>query len=307
MKQALESNLQLLNVKDITPNRLISQDRDRTALATSIPKHGILQNIAVRPRPKRRAKYELIFGEGRWREAKRNGQKKIWALVRECSDLELLKLAGQENFARTNPSPIQEGQLLKQLRDLGCSTRELASEFNISVGQVVERIKLIEILPEKAKRAIESGRVAATTLEYVRSTVKDPQMQAQVFETVVQKDLDLDSTVQLVKGIQPTDEVYEKAGQFQDSSIHSSKNNETKLKTEDVSFAIEVQHGKVVLGSDGSVLVRDSENHRDRNLPEELNKAWLKLREGDGVEFSFRYRTSVHAVNSGGDEYQAHV
>jgi ParB/RepB/Spo0J family partition protein len=294
-----KGELRLLNTKDLVRNNLIDQDRDRSLLASSVARYGILQNILVRPHPKRKRKFEIISGVGRWEQAKRSGQKQIWAFLIECSDLELLKLAGQENFARSNPSPIQEGQLLKELRDLGCTTRELATEFGISVGQVVERIKLIEILPEKAKRAIESGRVATTTFEYVRSTVKDPQMQAQVFETVVQKDLDLDSTVQLVKGIQPTDEVYEKAGQFQDSSIHSCKNNETKLKTEDVSFTIEVQHGKVVLGSDGSVLVRDSENHRDRNLPEELNKAWLKLREGDGVEFSFRYRTSVHAVNSG--------
>ena len=261
-------------------------------------RYGILQNILARPHPKRKGKFEIVSGLGRWEQAKRSRQKQIWALVVECSDLELLKLAGQENFARNNPDPIQEGQLLKQLRDLGCSTRELAREFGISVGQVVERIKLVEILPEKAKRAIESGRVTATTLEYVRSTVKDPQMQVQVFEIVVQKNLDLDSTVQLVKGLQPTDEVLEKAAQFQDSDIHSSKNNETKPKTETVSFTIEVQHGRVVLSSDGSVFVRDSENHRDRNLPEELSKAWLKLREGDGVEFSFRQRTSVHGVNS---------
>ena len=261
-------------------------------------KYGILQNILARPHPKRKGKFEIISGLGRWEQAKRTGQKQISALVIECSDLELLKLAGQENFARSNPNAIQEAQLLKQLRDLGCSTREMAAEFGISNGQVSERIKLIEILPEKAKRAIESGRVTATTCEYIRSAVKDPQMQSQVFETVVQKNLDLDSTVQLVKGLQPTDEVLEKAVQFQDSDIHSSKNNENKPKTEDISFTITVQHGRVILGSDGSMCVRDSDNHRDRNLPQELNKAWLKLREGDGVEFSFRHRTSVHGVNS---------
>ena len=160
--------LRLLMTKDIVPNSLVDQDRDRTLLDGSIAKHGILQNIAVRPHPKRRGKYEIIFGGGRWEQAKENGIREIWALVRDCSDLELLELAGQENFARSNPSPIQEGELLKQLRDCGRTTRQLAAQFNISVGQVTERIKLVEILPEKAKRAIESGRVTATTLEYVR-------------------------------------------------------------------------------------------------------------------------------------------
>jgi ParB/RepB/Spo0J family partition protein len=286
-----QQELMLLNVRDIVPNSLIAQKRDRALLATSIRKHSILQNIAVRPHPKRRGRFEIIFGLGRWEQAKQIGRKQIWALVRECSDIELLKLAGQENFARSNPSPVQEGELLKKLRDLGCSTRELADEYGISVGQVVERIKLVEALPLKAKRAIDSGKVATSTFEFVRSSIRDATTQAQVFETVIQKDLDLDSTVQLVRGMKATSELYEKAEAFRSP-------NATKPRTEDLTFTIEAKQSQVIRGSNGSLLVRDSENHRDRDLPEELRKAWLKLQPGDFVEFSFRHTTSVHIVNS---------
>jgi ParB family chromosome partitioning protein len=283
-----------LNVKDIRPNTLIDQERNRSNLAASVGKYGVLENIAVRPHPKRRGKFEIIFGLGRWEQVKRTGGKYIWATVRQCSDIELLKLAGQENFARSNPSPIQEGELLKKLRDLGCSTRNLASDFDVSIGQVVERIKLVEALPQKAKNAIESGRVATSTFEYVRSNIKDPEMQAQVIKKVIKKKLDLDSTMQLVKGVQATSEVYEKAEEFRSP-------NRTKAKTEDLTFIIEARQSQVVRGAEGSLLVRDSENHRDRDLPEELRQAWLKLREGDLVEFSFRHTTNVHTVNTEAD------
>ena len=280
-----------LNTTDIMPNTLIDQERDRTLLASSVARFGILQPPMVRPHPKHHGKYEIVYGQGRWEAARKARLKQIWVIIRECSDLELLKLAGQENYARSNPSPIQEGQLLKQMRDLGSSTRELATEFNISVGQVVERIKLVEVLPEKAKKAISQGRVAASTFEYVRSNVKDPITQAQVFETVVKKDLDLDSAIELVRGVQATSQLYEKAEEFRGP-------NTTKTKTEDITFIIELRQSQVVPGPDGSLLIRDSENHRDRDLLEELRKAWQKVKPRDLVQFSFRHTTSVHNVNS---------
>ncbi len=287
----MKEKLCRLNTKDIIPNTLIDQGRDRTLVSNSVARFGILQPPMVRPHPKRPGKYEIVYGQGRWEAAKKAKLKQIWALVRECDDLELLKLAGQENYARSNPSPIQEGQLLKQRRDLGSSTRELASEFNISVGQVVERIKLVETLPQKAKDAIESGRVATSTFEYVRSNIKDPEMQVQVFETVIKKDLDLDSAIELVKGVQATSQLYEKAGEVRSP-------NTTKAVPEDLTFIIKVRQSQVIRSVNGTLLVRDSENHRDRDLPEELRQAWLKLREGDLVEFSFRHTTSVHIVNA---------
>jgi len=287
----MKEELVRLNVKDIMPNSLINQDRDRTVLSSSVAQYGVLEPFLVRRHRTRRGKYEIVYGQGRWEAAKKAGVKQIWVLVRDCNDLELLKLAGQENFARSNPSPIQEGELLRKLRDLGCSIRELANEFNISTGQVVERIKLVEVLPEKAKRAINQGRVAASTFEYVRSNVKDPTTQAQVFETVVQKDLDMDSAIELVKGVQPTSEVYEKAEEFRSPIT-------TKTKTEDITTIIETKQSRVIRGADGSLLVRDSQNHRDRDLPEELRQAWLTLQEGDLVEFSFRHTRSVHTVNT---------
>jgi ParB/RepB/Spo0J family partition protein len=285
------SNLQLLNVKDIRPSSLIDQDRDRSALASSVASRGILQNIMVRPIKK--GKYEIVFGLGRWQEAKRRGQKKIWALVRECTDKELLLYNAAENFARSNLPPIQEGHLLKQLHDAGYSARQLENELGISDSQIIQRIKLVEVLPDKAKKAIDSGRLRPSTFEYVRTAVKDPELQAQVIDTVVKRDLDLDSTMQIVEGIHATDEVCKKSEPFKDPN---AKNNAAKPKIEDTTFTIEVKQSRVIRGSDGSVLVQDSENHRDRNLPEDFRKAWLKVRENDLVEFLFRHTTSVNAA-----------
>jgi ParB/RepB/Spo0J family partition protein len=288
-----EGELQLLNVFDIIPSQLVKQDRDRSALATSVKRHGVLQNIMVRPHPKRHGKYELVFGLGRWEEAKRSGQKQIPAIVRQCNDKELLLYNAIENFSRSNLSEIQEGQLLKELQDAGYSTRALEEELGISDSQIVQRIKLFKILPNKAKRAIESHQVSPSAFEYVTSTVKDPEMQSKVIETMVERQLDLDSTIQLVRGIEPTDQIYKSSEQFNDQN--DSRNNAVEPKT--VTFLIDLNHGVVVKGEHGSILVRDSKGHRDRNLAEELQKAWLRLQPGDIVTLSFKHTTKTPAYN----------
>ena len=288
-----EAPPQLLNVADIFPSQLVKQDRDRSVLAASVKRHGVLQNIMVRPHPKRRGKYELVFGRGRWEEAKRNGQKQIYAIIRQCSDKELLLYNAIENFSRSNLSEIQQGELLKTLHDKGYSTRALEKEIGISHSQIVQRIKLVEVLPDKAKRAIESHRVAPSTFEYVTGTVKDPEMQAKVIETVVQKELDLDSTIQLVRGILPTDKIYERSEKPDDEN--DSRTSTVEPKT--VTFLIELLNGVVVKDGHGSIVVRDSKGHRDRNLPEELQKAWLRLQPDDIVTFSFKHTTKPPGYN----------
>ena len=288
-----ESGPQLLNVADIIPSQLVKQDRDRSMLASSVKRHGVLQNIMVRPHPKRRGKYELVFGRGRWEEAKRSGQKQISAIIRQCNDKELLLYNAIENFSRSNLSEIQQGELLKKLYDAGFTLRALEKELGISDSQIFQRIKLVEVLPDKAKRAIESHRVAPSTFEYVTSTVKDPEMQAKVIETVVDQQLDLDSTIQLVRGIEPTDQVYKDSEQFNDRN--DSRISAAEPKT--VTFLIELQHGVVVNDVHGSILVRDSKGHRDRNLAEELQKAWLRLQPGDIVIMNFKHTMKTTASN----------
>jgi hypothetical protein len=205
-----------------------------------------------------------------------------------------------ENFGRSNLSAIQEGELLKQLHDAGYSTRALEKEIGISDSQIVQRIKLVEVLPEKAKRAIESHRVAPSTFEYVTSTVKDPEMQAKVIETVVQRELDLDSTIQLVRGIEPTDKIYEGSEKFNDQD--DSRTSTVEPKT--VTFLIELHKGVVVSDGHGSILVRDSKGRRDRNLAEELQKAWLRLQPDDIVTLSFKHTTKTPAYNGSTEEVE---
>ena len=85
-----------LNTTDIMPNTLIDQERDRTLLASSVARFGILQPPMVRPHPKHHGKYEIVYGQGRWEAARKARLKQIWVIIRECSDLELLKLGAAE-------------------------------------------------------------------------------------------------------------------------------------------------------------------------------------------------------------------
>jgi ParB/RepB/Spo0J family partition protein len=278
--------LRLLNVKDMLPTSLVSQDRDRTVLTGSVSTHGILQNPCARPHPKRKEKWEIVFGAGRWKEAKRAGIKQLWVLIVECDDKELLLLNAIENFGRTNLTRSQQAELFRKLLEAGYSTRELEKLLGISDSQIVQVTKTDDVLSEQARKAVDEGLIAPSIFEVAR-TVKDPVLQGQVINDIVKKDLGLDSTIQLVKGVQPTSEAYA------NSPEEYKQPKKSAIQPEDLTFLVQVEHGLVVEGEDGSMLVRDAENHRDRDLIEELRKAWLKLREGDSVEFLFRHTTSL--------------
>jgi ParB/RepB/Spo0J family partition protein len=284
----------------------------------SIERDGLQQPMKVRPISKK--KYQAIFGDGRLEAAKALHMKTIPVIIEKCSEEEALIKHGVENLCRNDWSEVEQGEYFALvIKQTGMTYREMERFFQVSRSLISERIALYEKLTPKAKKAVAKRKISASAVEYALH--KLPEKHAlQAIETAVENNLDLDGVITHVNAIKPTVEVHEKAKALPSHSSpelreqppnskpepesrsteqfkgSGSKNNSAKPRTEDVSFTLEVNRSKVVRDSSGLLIVQDSENHRDRNLLDEFRRAWLKLREGDLVEFLFRHTTSVNGA-----------
>jgi ParB family transcriptional regulator, chromosome partitioning protein len=128
-----------LPVDAIRPNpshpRREFDDRALDELAESIRTWGQLQPVIVR-HDRLNGGYELVCGERRWRAHRRAGLPTIWAIEREASDAESLRLALVENIQRVGLSPTEKLAALDQLAEFVqlLGLRRTATQFHIDPG-----------------------------------------------------------------------------------------------------------------------------------------------------------------------------
>jgi hypothetical protein len=90
--------VQLIAVDDIDPSPLNRGSRDIDELAVSVREHGVQQPIKVRPQG---ARFEIVYGERRFRAAKKVGLKEVPATVEYLTEEEAHTLRVLENACRT--------------------------------------------------------------------------------------------------------------------------------------------------------------------------------------------------------------
>lgn len=149
-----------LPIHSIHPNpfqpRQQFRDEELQALADSIKMHGLLQPVLVRPKDEG---YELVAGERRWRAAQLAGLTEIPAIVRHCSDDELLALALIENLQREDLNPLEEAQAYKTLMErFGLTQEVIAERVGRSRAAVANTLRLLN-LPEPIKQALRDGTI----------------------------------------------------------------------------------------------------------------------------------------------------
>lgn len=140
-------------------------------LAKSIEAHGVLQPVLVRPSsdPKRKQKWELVYGHSRFRAAKIAGLKAIPASARELTDRQVLEVALVENCRRSDVQPLEEAEAYRELHEKhGLKVEEIAEQVGTSKEYVYARMKLCE-LSEAGKNALAEGALTASSaLEVAR-------------------------------------------------------------------------------------------------------------------------------------------
>jgi ParB family transcriptional regulator, chromosome partitioning protein len=150
-----------LLVDEISPNRLQPRsyfdDTKLEELVTSIEEHGVLQPVVVQ---KTDSGYELIVGERRWRASKKLGLKKIPAVIREVSDVQLLEIAIIENIHRQDLNPIEEAEAYARLANDFALTQEMvAKKVGKSRTAVANTLRLLK-LSRKIKEDLISQKIS---------------------------------------------------------------------------------------------------------------------------------------------------
>ena len=127
-------------------------------LAASIAEHGLLQPIAVRPRP--RGGYSIVAGERRWRACRMAGLNDVPVVIKEVSDEQAMELALVENLQREDLDPVEEATGIRELMTrCGLTQEQAAQKLGKSRSAVTNSLRLLA-LPEDVRRMVSGGKLS---------------------------------------------------------------------------------------------------------------------------------------------------
>ena len=157
MEQPLQSSTQsqvvAVSIEDIVPNpmnpRRFFDEESLSDLAQNIIEHGVLQPITVREMiDEAGKKYEIVFGERRYRAAKIAGLETVSCMVRELTDDAAFDMMISENLQRFDILPSEEGTAFKRIIDKGKDIRYISERFGKSETFIHSRLSLVRLIPE---------------------------------------------------------------------------------------------------------------------------------------------------------------
>lgn len=122
-------------------DRIPGQDPELDALVAAIREHGQLVPALVRPSPKERGRFEIVYGRRRLAAARELGIP-LKAVVHQLDDLSSLIAQGFENNQRLQTSFIEKALFAYQL-DLAGYSREVVVEVLSTHKTVVSRMIVI--------------------------------------------------------------------------------------------------------------------------------------------------------------------
>jgi len=256
LDKKVEANLEI-SVSDIELNPFQPRTRfDETALdelASSISKLGIVQPLTVREMEGGR--YQLITGERRLRAAKIAGLNTVPAYIRTADDQAMLELALVENIQREDLDAIEVAISYQRLIEECKLTQEKLSE---RVGKqrstVANYLRLLK-LPAEIQLGIRNKQLS---MGHARTLVNivDSEQQIQVFYQIVDEDLSVRKSEDLVRKLQVKKlSDPEKASKKQklNQDFQELSNHLTNVFSTDVQFRINTQgKGKIVIPFDNT-------------------------------------------------------
>ena len=167
------------------------------SLAESIKEHGIVQPIIVR---RDGEGYQIVAGERRWRAARIAGLKAVPVVVKDYSETQILEIALIENLQREDLNPIEEAIAYKGLMEKYNFTQENISKVvGKSRPYVANSIRLLN-LDEAIIKQIAEGKISSGHGRALLS-IDDKKTQLKVVDDVVNKNLNVRETEEVVKNI----------------------------------------------------------------------------------------------------------
>lgn len=175
---AISMNLRLdmIDPSPYNPRKEFSE-QELSELAKSIRMHGLQTDIKVRPMEGGR--YQIVYGERRYRASILAGKETIPAKIEQMSDEQAETCAIIENMQRQNFSPFEEGKIFMDKYENGKSITWICETYGKKEEYVRGRMNLTKLIPEVA----ELLKQKEITLEVAKEFAKyDQNIQAEVYK-----------------------------------------------------------------------------------------------------------------------------
>lgn len=158
-----DTRIETLPLREIEPDpgqpRKTFDDETLAELSASIAEHGLLQPIAVRPKPS--GGYLIVAGERRWRASRMAGLTEVPVIVKDVTDEQAMELALVENLQREDLDPVEEAAGIRELMTRCDLTQEQAArKLGKSRPAIANALRLLN-LPRAVTDLVVTGELSA--------------------------------------------------------------------------------------------------------------------------------------------------
>ena len=177
-------NATMVALEQIQPNSFNPRgnfgEAGLSELAESIRKQGVIQPIALRPIADT-DRYEIIYGERRFRASRLAEREVIPAVVYEVDEATAEEMAIAENLQREDITPTEEANAFQRLLESGrYDINSLAVHFGKSPNYIRTRLKFSALIPEIARMLDEDEITVSVATEICRYS---EQIQSEVYKS----------------------------------------------------------------------------------------------------------------------------
>jgi ParB family chromosome partitioning protein len=195
-----DTRIEKLPLREIEPDpgqpRKTFDDETLAELSASIAEHGLLQPIAVRPKPS--GGYLIVAGERRWRASRMAGLTEVPVIVKDVTDEQAMELALVENLQREDLDPVEEAAGIRELMTRCDLTQEQAArKLGKSRSALANSLRLLS-LPETVLELLKSGFITIGHAKVVLG-LPTPELQEEAAQMIADNQLNVRQAEALCK------------------------------------------------------------------------------------------------------------
>ena len=195
-----DNKVETLPLREIEPDpgqpRKTFDDETLAELSASIAEHGLLQPIAVRPKPS--GGYLIVAGERRWRASRMAGLTEVPVIVKDVTDEQAMELALVENLQREDLDPVEEAAGIRELMTRCDLTQEQAArKLGKSRSALANSLRLLS-LPETVLELLKSGFITIGHAKVVLG-LPTPELQEEAAQMIADNQLNVRQAEALCK------------------------------------------------------------------------------------------------------------
>ncbi len=195
-----DTRIETLPLREIEPDpgqpRKTFDDETLAELSASIAEHGLLQPIAVRPKPS--GGYLIVAGERRWRASRMAGLTEVPVIVKDVTDEQAMELALVENLQREDLDPVEEATGIRELMTRCDLTQEQAArKLGKSRSALANSLRLLS-LPETVLELLKSGFITIGHAKVILG-LPTPELQEEAAQMIADNQLNVRQAEALCK------------------------------------------------------------------------------------------------------------